>query len=230
MKKMKKIIATLVCLVMAIATLSACTATTGNGNTKPTEDPKPTTVEPTQDPTTEPTTEPTQEPTESVTTEPSTPEGDVIIELFEPVGTIQSADPDALKSNFDTFFGRFELGPADIVADGHTLFQLTLKGHNFDICTQSGEVYNIDIYFFADEFYNTTQIYLYINGGEGVMNVPFIPLFYNQTKKCFVGYTYSDGEEAGSYIAYTGLYEMYYAPEANAWIRESVSDPSIYGF
>lgn len=228
--KIKKLIVAILGLSMIVTSFSACTST---GNNKPTTEPteKPTevvTIEPTV--TEEPTTEPTQEPTESVTTEPSAPEGDVIIELFEPVGTIQSADPDALKSNFDTFFGRFELGPADIVADGHTLFQLTLKGHNFDVCTQSGEVYNIDIYFFADEFYNTTQIYLYINGGEGVMNVPFIPLFYNQTKKCFVGYTYSDGEEAGSYIAYTGLYEMYYAPEANAWIRESVSDPSIYGF
>lgn len=229
MKKMKKFVTTLVCLVVAIATLSACT-TTGNGNTKPTEDPKPTTTtaEPTQEPTA--TQEPTQEPTESVTTEPSTPEGDVIVQLYEPVGSIQEINPSYLKSNFDTFYGAYELGLADIVEDGHTLYQLTFKGHNFDVCTQSGEIYNIDIYFFANEYYNSTQIYIYINGVGSVMNVDFIPLFYNQTKHCFVGYTYSSGEEANSYNAYDGLYEMYYAPEANTWIRESVADPSIYGF
>ena len=135
-----------------------------------------------------------------------------------------------MKSNFDTFFGMYELGLADIVADGHTLLQLTFKGHNFDICSQSGEIYNIDLYFYANEYYNTTQMYFYLNGQDGPVNVDFIPLFYNQTKHCFVGYTYSDGDEAGKFIAYPGLYEIYYAPEANTWVREQVADPSIYGF
>jgi hypothetical protein len=226
MKKMKKIIATLVCLVMAIATLSACTATTGNGNTKPTEDPKPTTVEPTQ----EPTTEPTQEPTESVTTEPSTPEGDVIIELFEPVGNIRTEDPTYFMSNFDTFFGSYELSPADIVEDGHTLFQLTFKGHNFDVSTRTGEIYNVDIYFYANEIYNNTQIYLYINGEGRPLNVYFIPLFYNQTKKCFVGYAFDEAGEAGTFTVRDGLCEMYYYPSADGWVFDPVTDLSIYGF
>lgn len=224
MKKMKKIAATLLCLGVAISTLCACSST-NNGGEQPAEE---TTTKQTEAVTEA--TEPTAELTESETTEPETQEGDVIIELFEPVGKIQDVDPNALKSNFDAYFGYFELGPADIVADGHTLFQLTFKGHNFDVCTQSGEVYNIDIYFYANEIYNSTQIYIYINGEGADMGIDFIPLFYNQTKKCFVGYTYSDGEEAGTFTAYTGLYEMYYVPEVNDWVRESVSDPSIYGF
>ena len=224
MKKMKKIAATLLCLGVAISILCACSSTS-NGGEQPVEEPTTKQTEAVTE-----TTETTTELTESETTESETQEGDVIIELYEPVGKIQDVDPNALKSNFDAFFGYFELGPADIVADGHTLFQLTFKGHNFDICTQSGEVYNIDIYFYANEIYNTTQIYLYINGEGTEMNVDFIPLFYNETKHCFVGYTYSSGEEVGSFNAYPGLYEMYYAPEANTWIRESVSDPSIYGF
>ena len=224
MKKMKKIAATLLCLGVAISILCACSSTS-NGGEQPVEEPTTKQTEAVTE-----TTETTTELTESETTESETQEGDVIIELYEPVGKIQDVDPNALKSNFDAFFGYFELGPADIVADGHTLFQLTFKGHNFDVCTQSGEIYNIDIYFYPNEYYNITEIYLYINGNEGPMGIDFIPLFYNQTKHCFVGYTYSEGDEAGSFSSYPGLYEMYYVPEVNDWIREPVGDLSIYGY
>ena len=193
MKKMKKIAATILCLGVAISTLCACSSTS-NGVDQPVEE---TTTKQTEAVTEA--TEPSTELAESETTEPETTEGDVIIELFEPVGSIYEINPDYLKSNFDTFFGMYELGLADIVADGHTLLQLTFKGHNFDICSQSGEIYNIDLYFYANEYYNTTQMYFYLNGQDGPVNVDFIPLFYNQTKHCFVGYTYSDGDEAGKF-------------------------------
>ena len=222
MKNMKKIAATILCLGVAISTLCACSST-GNGGDQPVEE---ATTKQTEAVTEAPTTE---ETTESETTEPDVSEGDVIIKLFEPVGNIQDVNPDYLKSNFDTFYGMYELGPADIEEDEHKLFQLTFKGHNFDVCTQSGEIYNIDFYFYANEYYNTTQIYFYIDGEGSEMNVDFIPLFYNQTKKCFVGYIYSIGED-DSFNAYTGLYEMRYEPKLNTWIPESVSDPSIYGF
>ena len=133
MKKMKKIAATLLCLGVAISTLCACSSTS-NGGEQPVEEPTTKQTEAVTE-----TTETTTELTESETTESETQEGDVIIELFEPVGNIRTEDPTYFMSNFDTFFGSYELGPADIVADGHKLFQLTFKGHNFDVSTRTGE-------------------------------------------------------------------------------------------
>ena len=78
MKKMKKIAATLLCLGVAISTLCACSST-DNGGEQPAEE---TTTKQTEAVTEA--TEPTIELTESETTEAETPEGDVVIELFEP--------------------------------------------------------------------------------------------------------------------------------------------------
>jgi hypothetical protein len=224
MKKMKKIAATLLCLGVAISILCACSSTS-NGGEQPVEEPTTKQTEAVTE-----TTETTTELTESETTESETQEGDVIIELFEPVGNIRTEDPTYFMSNFDTFFGSYELSPADIVEDGHTLFQLTFKGHNFDVSTRTGEIYNVDIYFYANEIYNNTQIYLYINGEGRPLNVYFIPLFYNQTKKCFVGYAFDEAGEAGTFTVRDGLCEMYYYPSADGWVFDPVTDLSIYGF
>lgn len=224
MKKMKKIAATLLCLGVAISILCSCSSTS-NGGEQPVEEPTTKQTEAVTE-----TTETTTELTESETTESETQEGDVIIELFEPVGNIRTEDPTYFMSNFDTFFGSYELGPADIEADGHKLFQLTFKGHNFDVSTRTGEIYNVDIYFYPNEYYNTTQIYLYINGEGRPLNTFFIPLFYNQTKKCFVGYAFDEGSEAGTFTVRDGLCEMYYYPSADGWVFDPVTDLSIYGF
>ena len=95
---MKNKIATiLLCLGVAISTLCACSST-GNGGDQPAEE---TTTKQTE--AVAETAETTTELTESETTESETQEGDVIIELFEPVGNIRDIDPVPLKSNFDTF-------------------------------------------------------------------------------------------------------------------------------
>ena len=224
MKRMKKIAATLLCLGVIISTLCGCSST-GTGGEQPAEE---TTTKQTEAVTEA--TKPTTEFTESEITEPETTEGDEIIELFEPEGNFRGVNPDYLKSNFDTFVSHYELSRADIEADGHTLYELTFKGHNFDVSSQSGEIYNMDIYFFGNEIYNVTQIYFFINGKGTIMGADFIPLFYNQSKHCFVGYTYTTNDETGGFKAYDGLYEMYYVPEANEWVREPVADLSIYGF
>lgn len=64
-------------------------------------------------------------------------------------------------------------------------------------------------------------------GPEGrPLNTFFIPLFYNQTKKCFVGYAFDEGSEAGTFTVRDGLCEMYYYPSADGWVFDPVTDLS----
>ena len=229
MKKMKKIIATLVCLVVAIATLSACTGGTGNNN-KPTQEPnKPTEVvtsEPTQEPdrptevvTSEPTTEPT------VTAEPTTepPTGDVIIPLYSSTCTLDEIKQVSIADLFQYYNFALYFNPVTtdkFTENGLPLYQLN-AGNTFQMInpadTESTPV-NVEIYFFFDEVTgNNVNLYYIIDGTNNSM--PFLPILYNQSKGCFVGYN-----DSGT------LTELYYSPDFGGMCTLPVDDPSVYGF
>lgn len=232
MKKMKKIIATLVCLVVAIATLSACTST---GNTKPTtEDPKPTETQPTEVVTTEPTVteDPTIEPTTepSVTAEPSVSStSNDIIPLwdFDVEEQVRQVDPESWFTDFNnTTFIYIPLLTTDRKIGESTLFQLAdpyFNARTFVLKRDPEDVdgTSVEIYFLAGPD-NSGAISIEINGESNV--VSFMPLFYNQSKGCLAGYMrYSEGD--------VRFVELYWSSVLGKYMAyDDTFDPSLYGF
>lgn len=205
MKKMKKLVATLVCLVMAIATLSACTST---GNTKPTEEPtaKPTeVVSPTENPTDTPTQEPTvpTDPTDEVpvTTEPTTVESEgELIPLWNPVVeatglTIQQVfeqnpiDQWFVPGSYDTTIGMyFQPTPTDRMVNGRELYQWR-KPWNAEtvtlIDTGTGNTVEAEFYFFK---YDDGSSLSYIEAGGSSESLTFLPLWYDSGEHMLIGF------------------------------------------
>ncbi len=224
MKKMKKIIATLVCLVVAIATLSGCTGNTGNNN-KPTTEP---TEKPTEVVTTEPTV--TEEPTTETTTEPTTVEptdtqsGDVIIPLYDYIyaDEIRQMSPESVASDFyNTIAPYMVLGT--VTEDSNmTVYRFTIDGvpqTSFTLGNTGNNATEVEVYLCISTAGVSTTSF---NTSTGNSSIDFIPLFYNQTKKCLVGYSgYNSGNPAFS--------EAYWDDVLRTSITVPV-DSSLYGF
>lgn len=194
MKKMKKLVATLVCLVMAIATLSGCTGNTGNNN-KPTTEPteKPTTEVVTTEPTVteETTTEPTTEPT---TVEPTdTQSGDVIIPLYNYIyaDQIRQMSPESVAGDFFNSIAPYMSVCEVQSSPDATVYCLAIDSvphDTFELSNVAGTT-------------SASVGVLLVVSSEGIVatsfntstgendSLDFIPLFYNSTKKCLVGYS-----------------------------------------
>ena len=231
MKKMKKIIATLVCLVMAIATLSACTANTGN--TKPTEEPteKPTTeavvtTEPTV--TDEPIIDPPTEP--SATAEPTAnPTANEIIPLWnlDCEDMVRQVSPESWFTDFsNTTYIYIPLLTTDRKIGECTLFQLADTSFNartfvLKRAPEDETGTSVEIYFLAGPD-NSSGVSIEINGESTV--VSFMPLFYNQSKGCLAGYMrYSEGD--------VRFVELYWSSVLGTYMAyDDTFDPSLYGF
>ncbi len=228
MKKIKKSLAVVLSLIMAIAVLSACTST--EATQKPTEeDPKPTEevvtttteVEPTEEPTA--TTEPTEEPTTTVAT--PEPEGDVIIPLWSYTSDMLAVPNDyATLSQFDMnmFISYYDLVVADETYYSTELLELSGINEEFRVveCT-SGEVCDVDFYISADE-YNRPCIWI-VNDGNYFYNNNLIPLYYNQTSNCFVAYKIDRETETVKVV------EVCFDTALGILIETTVDDPSVYG-
>lgn len=226
---MKKGLATLLCLVMTFGILSGCSK--ANTDSKPTEDSVDTSIEEstTEGPTEEPTTEPTEQPTESVTE----PIGDVIIPLYYSgkESEIRQVNPADFYdySNFTMYF--YPVTPAGRTLDNGFELNTINYGTRFVLSADpiSGQTgtYDVDIYFYCGDL-DTMMYMMYYEVGDtnGVLD-SFIPMWYNETKGCLVGYNRLNEDGEISYV----LYEVYYNPIRNNLSRSQVvEDPSLYGF
>lgn len=222
---MKKVLATLLCLVMTFGILSGCSKT--NTDSKPTEASVNSSTE--ESATEEPTTAPTEQPTESVTE----PVGDVIIPLYYSgkESEIRQVNPADFYdfSNFTMYF--YPVTPAGRTLDNGFELKTISYGSTFTLSADPidgvDETFEVQIYFYCGDL-DTMMYMMYYEVGDtsGVMD-SFIPLWYNQTKGCLVGYNRLNNEGEISYV----LYEVYYSPIMGSLSRsQAVEDPSLYGF
>jgi len=243
---MKKALATLLCLVMAFGVLSGCSK--ANTDSKPTEDSADSSIEEstTEAPTEEPTTEPTEQPTESVTTEQ--PGEEVIIPLFpeENRDQIYQMDPMELLK-FGQFYQMFNIhgsGKTDYVVDGLAGGELELLtndyfNNSYEISAppsdSSSTTYPTTVYVsqsmnnqITNDPNSPVVLVFYVDGAKvGASMGNFIPLYYNETRHCFVGYLIDFNESTGEAEGFR-LVEKYY--NGKFWPVVDVADSSLYGF
>ena len=227
---MKKIAATILCLGMAISTLCACSST-GTSGEQPVEEPATKQTEAV----TETTETPSEQPIESETTEQPVPEGDVIIPLYceyredeiRPLlNTTRPVDDVTNLNNFDMFCYYFApVTPTGNDWNGLPTYTIG-AGTTFSLAgTSSAERTDVSLYFFAGgENDDKTSICFEADSKTGATG-GFIPLWYNQTQGCIVGYSVINEDGVISY----SLREIIYFADTLA-SRDLTSDPSIYGF
>jgi len=221
MKKMKKIAATLLCLGVAISTLCACSSTS-NGGEQPVEE---TTTKQTEAVTEAPTTEEISESETTTTVEPTdTQSGDVIISLYDYIyaDEIRQMSPESVASDFyNTIAPYMVLGT--VTEDSNmTVYRLTIDGvpqTSFTLGNTGNNATEVEVYLCISTAGVSTTSF---NTSTGNSSIDFIPLFYNQTKKCLVGYSgYNSGNPAFS--------EAYWDDVLRTSITVPV-DSSLYGF
>ena len=246
-RKVKSLVATIVCLAMTIVMLSACTSNGNTGN-NPAQEPTSTetttaTVEPDQqNSTTDPvTTDPTEAPT--ATAEPQ--QGEVIIPLFpeENSNQIHQMDPMQLLT-FSEFYQLFNIsgsGKMDQGEGGIELLTNDYLNRSYEVSNapsnSSRTTHTITIYIkqsMNNQIVNNPDGPLtftyYVNDVEVLSSGRFIPLYYNETKQCFVGYWYTLNQSTGEPESYTFV-EWYYNGESTPMVGvEDVTDSSLYGF
>ena len=236
---MKKVLATLLCLVMTFGILSGCSKT--NTDSKPTEASVNSSTE--ESATEEPTTAPTEQPTESVTTEQ--PGEEVIIPLFpeENRDQIYQMDPMALLK-FDQFYQMFNIhgsGKMDQGEGGIELLTNDYLNRSYEVSNapsnSSRTTHSITIYIkqsMNNQIVNNSDGPLtftyYVDDVEVLSSGRFIPLYYNETKQCFVGYWYTLNQSTGEAESYTFV-EWYYNGESTPMVGVvDVAGSSLYGF
>lgn len=236
---MKKVLATLLCLVMTFGILSGCSKT--NTDSKPTEASVNSSTE--ESATEEPTTAPTEQPTESVTTEQ--PGEEVIIPLFpeENRDQIYQMDPMELLK-FGQFYQMFNIhgsGKMDQGEGGIELLTNDYLNRSYEVSNapsnSSRTTHSITIYIkqsMNNQIVNNSDGPLtftyYVDDVEVLSSGRFIPLYYNETKQCFVGYWYTLNQSTGEAESYTFV-EWYYNGESTPMVGVvDVADSSLYGF
>ncbi len=231
---MKKLLGIFLSSATAICMLSGCTST-GNTESEPkttTEDSQPTEVatttteaEPTEVPATVEV-EPTAEPTTVSTPEP---EGDIIIPLWSYTSSMLAVPNDyATLSQFDMnmFICYYDLEVAEEKYYSTELFKLSDVTEDFRVAgyahgATTGEVYDADFYISADDD-NRPCVWFSIDGEYYYRN-NLIPLYYNQTRNCFVAYNIDRESETVEVV------ELYCNVDSTSISKVTVDDPSIYG-
>jgi len=242
-KRIKKALSVLLCLVTVSAMLAACS----NGGTDNVgENTSPSTKEEQTTAINQPTSEAdtTQSITEEQagTTEPQKEEESIIplfpAEIYDQVHTL-SPEELLVNSNYISLFKAYDSGKTiDTVTYelGDTkipLFTTEFIDRTFEINAQEQDGKSITLtalYFDGaikglqdDEDLVIAGFRGMTDNGEEVHIYSFLPLYYNQTKKCFFGY----GRREGQYI----LCEVFFSgTEELNFVRQAVEDASIYGF
>ena len=172
--------------------------------------------------------ETTADQTESEATETEAAQEDVIIPLWNDMMLysqsicINDVEPERWFTDFEnTVFHCFEWCSNDKRINDCVAYQYN-KPYNIPemILTDStgseaGSAAEIYFVWGADNSY-----VMYIEVGGSAATVPFVPFFYNETKKCLVGYYNNDGS--------IGLREFYWSSEAGDYDICSIDDTSAY--
>ena len=215
-----KIAAILLCLGVAISTLCACSST-GNGGDQPAEE---TTTKQTEAVTEAPTTEEISESETTTTVEPTdTQSGDVIIPLYDYIyaDQIRQMSPESVASDFyNTIAPYMVLGT--VTEDSNmTVYRLTIDGvpqTSFTLGNTGNNATEVEVYLCISTAGVSTTSF---NTSTDNSSIDFIPLFYNETKKCLVGYS-------GYNSSNPGFSEAYWDNVLRTTITVPV-DPSLYG-
>ena len=230
MKKFR-VLAALICSVMILTSLSACTGSTDEPSEASTEASE--VVETTGEETSEePGTEPTEETSgESETEAPA--QGEIIrlwntmtvddsgLSIYDLV-TEESMD-DLFSKDFLSGIGRywFFLGTGT-VEDGHRIFQLDTPWNAKEVLVTDTATQNpieIKFYFYGEEG-ESTLTRIEANGASETGM--FLPLWYDTGRQCVVGYRKNAGKWS--------LIEFYWDTQFNGLTPVDVEDPSVYGF
>ena len=165
------------------------------------------------------------------------PQEDVIIPLFpsESDGQIHSLSPEELQqgSNVISLFKAYDthtpFGDVDEGMYAAYLYTTEYLNRSFEIGYQDQKETGVTVTIFfigpiegteSEENHVFDCLYYEIEGGESGTFVRFMPLYYNQTKQCLVGYQRQEGEYS--------LYEIYW--DGTWFSSQPVTDMSIYGF
>ena len=215
-----KIAAILLCLGVAISTLCACSST-GNGGDQPVEE---ATTKQTEAVTEAPTTEETTE--ETTTTSEPTDTQDIIIPLCDYyiyTNEIKQLSPESVASDFYNSMAPYML-LSTVTEDANanmTVYRLVVDGvpqASFTLGNTGNDSTEVEVYLcISTEGVSTTSF----NTSTDNSSIDFIPLFYNETKKCLVGYS-------GYNSSNPGFSEAYWDNVLRTTITVPV-DPSLYG-
>ena len=202
MKKMKRIAATLLCLGLAIGTLSACS--NGNSGDQPAEEPTTKQTESVTEAVTDATTEETTAATETTA---ETPEGDVIIPLYSDAVTgemVSMVDPVSFL-DFDKYSAYFHLTPVNYEPNINGTVQLYTfdYGESFEIkkapIVNDNSCYTMTLYIARSvdgvpEVDNNEIGIFYQVEEYSSPHWWIVPICFNQTKGCLVGYSVNTEE------------------------------------
>jgi len=215
-----KIAAILLCLGMAISTLCACSST-GNGGDQPAEE---TTTKQTEAVTEAPTTEEISESETTTTVEPTdTQTDDAIIPLYDYIyaDQIRQMSPESVAGDFFNSIAPYMSVCEVQSSPDATVYCLAIDSvphDTFELSNVAGTA-------------SASVGVLLVVSSEGIVgtsfntstgesdSLDFIPLFYNSTKKCLVGYS---GYNTGN----PGFREVYW--DVVHAVPVDV-DPSLYG-
>jgi len=215
-----KIAAILLCLGMAISTLCACSST-GNGGDQPAEE---TTTKQTEAVTEAPTTEEISESETTTTVEPTdTQTDDAIIPLYDYIYAeqIRQMSPESVAGDFFNSIAPYMSVCEVQSSPDATVYCLAIDSvphDTFELSNVAGTA-------------SASVGVLLVVSSEGIVatsfntstgesdSLDFIPLFYNSTKKCLVGYS---GYNTGN----PGFREVYW--DVVHAVPVDV-DPSLYG-
>ena len=219
MKKISKVVATIICLMMAIASLSACS--TGNSGDQPAEE---TTTKQTEAVTEAPTTEETTEETTTTSEPTDTQSGeDEIIYLFDYGFTsqIKNMDPSTIAGDFYSTIAPYMSVCEIQSSDAATVYCLCVESvprDTFELSNIAGTTSaSVGVLLVVT---NPGIVTTSFNTTEDSDSMDFVPLFYNATKHCFAGY-YGYNTNNPSFR------EVYW--DAGLAVPVDV-DPSLYGF
>ena len=219
-----RVLAALICSMMVLTSLSACTGNNG----KPAEESSVTAADTVETSSSE---EPTGESSEVSETE--APDQGEVIPLWNPVtvnGTEVTINQLLVKDSLNDMFSKgFLLGVShywpfagtDRKVDDSTLYQLTMPWNIQELIVTDKDGNNpveVNFYFYGDEGESTTT---YIEAGEASEKTTFLPVWYDSSKKCVVGYYRSGGV--------WDLVELYWDSNAGYSSTKLVEDPSVYG-
>ena len=190
----------------------------------------------------------TTDSTAATTVSDNQPGEEVIIPLFpeENREQIYQMDPiELLKfGNFYQMFNIHGSGKTDYVVDGLAGGELELLtndyfNNSYEISAppsdSSSTTYPTTIYVsqsmnnqITNDPNSPVVLVFYVDGAKvGATMGNFIPLYYNETRHCFVGYLIDFNESTGEAEGFR-LVEKYY--NGNYWPVVDVADPSLYGF
>ena len=112
----------------------------------------------------------------------------------------------------------------------YQMHELADYGHSFELATEdSSKTVEIEMYMYFIPLSDTEEELgtMFVLPGKDYLVMSFVPLMYNETKKCLVGYR-SNGEGGYSLVEYYYDYVEDLKDDMNVSLE--IVEPEVYGF